>query len=523
MADAIRHRGPDDDGWFINDDRTVGFGFRRLSIVDLARGHQPMCNEDRSVWIVFNGEIYNHADLRADLQARGHVFHTACDTESIIHLYEEYGLAALDQLRGMFAFAIWDGRARKLILARDRLGIKPLYYGRFDGQFLFGSEIKAILRHPAARRSIDPDGLAQYLMYGVAPAPRTLFAGIHKLEPGHLLVIDQAGQINDTKYWDALPARLPAIDPEEAITEVRRLVDESVRLRMMSDVPVGAFLSGGVDSSTITTLMSKYTDQPVNTFSIGFNNPRGNELQFARQVAEGCHAQYRETIPEGSGADTLLQEWQEIVVHQDEPLADPACLPTLMLSRLVRQSGVIVALVGEGSDELFAGYDRYTDIMGLARGIWPAIWSQPSMIRNGLRLGSERTAEMLNRGRRKAQYFRGAAQRERPFWGAEVALSLLAGDSGWNKVVTPELRRAMATDCPLEAACRHRDTLLASRPDADTLDQITYIEMKIRLAEMLLMRVDKMSMAASIEARVPFLDHKLVEFAMALSLKKNGC
>ena len=359
MRDTMVHRGPDDAGTWISSDRRVGLGHRRLSIVDLsAAGHNPMTNETRDVWITFNGEIYNHERLRPRLVERGHVYHSRTDTETLVHLYEEEGDDLVHRLEGMFAFAIWDESRRRLLLARDRLGVKPLYYTVADGRLLFASEIKALLEHPDVPRDVDEESLYHYLTFLTTPAPKTLFRGISKLPPGHLLTCDERGRVEVRRYWDAIvePPAEP-LSEEETIARVRELLSEAIEKRMMSDVPFGVFLSGGVDSSANVALMSRLTNMPVRTFTVGFEGaPQYNELDHARRVAKQFGADYHEVIINHEDAISFLPD---MIFHQDEPIADPVCVSLYYVSKLARETGTIVVQAGEGSDEIFSGYTTY--------------------------------------------------------------------------------------------------------------------------------------------------------------------
>ena len=352
MISAIRHRGPDGQGRYMDD--TAALGHTRLSIIDVAGGHQPMSNEDGSLHIVFNGEIYNHLDLRRELQGKGHKFKTRCDTEAIIHLYEEVGERCPERLRGMFAFAIWDSKSRSLFLARDRIGIKPLFIAWCGDTFIFGSELKAILCHPDVKREIDEDALDDYLTMMYVPAPRTILRGIRKLQPGHSVTVE-GGRETIRRYWELPrgPASERAAGPN-AIDEMRQRLRESVRMRLMSEVPLGAYLSGGLDSSLVVALMSEASEEPVNTFSVGFAEKGFDERPYARAVAERFGTAHRELLVRHDSLELLPR----IIWHLDEPVADPAVIPTYLMAELTKEH-VTVVLTGEGADELFAGYSHY--------------------------------------------------------------------------------------------------------------------------------------------------------------------
>src|SRR5438270_8001121 len=503
MADTLRHRGPDADGYFVSPDHRVGFGFRRLSIVDLATGDQPMSNEDGSVWLIFNGEIYNHADHRQWLEARGHRFRSRCDAEVVLHLYEEFGPDCVQHLRGMFAFAIWDASRRRLLLARDRVGVKPLYFAALHGLLLFGSEIKALLRHPALEPRLNEDALSLYLTFASTPAPLTLFAGVQKLPPGHRLLVDgDTGQPTLERYWQPLPdpRELGAKrHPGEYVERLEALVRESIRLRMMSDVPYGAFLSGGVDSSLNVALMAELADRPVSTFSVAIEgDSASDELAFARAVAERYGTQHHEVV---IGERDFLDYLPDLVWHQDEPLADPVCVPLHAISEAARASGTRVIQVGEGADELFSGYTSYAFFTDFHRRVWRPYSLVPRPLR---RAASSVIGPLLAIDR--ADVLARASDGGELFWGGAVPFY-----DGYK-------RRLLGQD---DRAGRRAVAGLYADVDAHVagaaqLDRMIGIELRQRLPELLLMRVDKVTMGSSLEARVPYLDHKLVEFALAM-------
>ncbi len=502
MAATLAHRGPDAEGWYVSPDARLGLGFRRLSIVDLATGDQPMSNEDGSVWLVFNGEIYNHADHRPTLEARGHVYRSRADSEAIIHLYEEYGPDCVHHLRGMFAFALWDARTRRLLLARDRVGIKPLYYTRVGRRLLFGSEIKALLANDAVERRLDETALSLYLTFAATPAPHTLFEGIRKLAPGHRLIVDaESGAETLERYWEPLPdpdwqgARRT---PGEYVERLEQLVRESIGLRMMSDVPYGAFLSGGLDSSLNVALMAELADRTVSTFSVAIRgDARSNELAQARAVAERYGTQHHEVE---IGEQDFLDYMPRLVWHQDEPLADPVCVPLHFVSEEVRRSGTKVVQVGEGSDELFSGYRGYAFFVDFHRRAWRPYRMLPRLLRRtawqlATPLLSSDKSDVLERASRDGELYWGGAI---PFY--DTHKRFLIGDDPAGR----DMVRTLYADV---------DRAL---PGAGQLERMIGIELRQRLPELLLMRVDKVTMGSSIEARVPYLDHKLVEFALAV-------
>ena len=494
-AAALRHRGPDDEGFFA--EPGVGLAFRRLSIVDLATGHQPLANEDGTVWIAYNGEIYNHRALREELERAGHRYRTRSDTETLVHAYEEWGTGFLRRLHGMFAFALWDRPRRRLFVARDHVGIKPLYWTRANGAFVCASEIKALFAFPGVERRPDPEAVVQHLTLRYAAAPRTLFAGIHKLPPGHSLTVE-GGEPKLERWWRPVYEPKQTLGPDEALAEVESRLTASVRSHLMSEVPLGALLSGGVDSSLVVALMSRLSDRPVQTFSVGFDAPGPySELPYARRVAEHCRTDHHEIRV---GASDLLRELPALVWHQDEPLSEPAAIPTCMVSRLARET-VTVVLTGEGGDELFAGYPKYA-VEPWAR----RIASLPAPLREALLSG---VVDRLPFGFRKLQVVaRSARFREEPerlaawfagFAGSERDRIMAHGLRARSSVGVEPFRRALA-----ESAAR------------SPLDRMLDVDLRVWLADDLLVKMDKMSMAASVEARVPLLDVPLIEWATRL-------
>jgi asparagine synthase (glutamine-hydrolysing) len=513
MRDTMVHRGPDDAGVWRSPSGRAGLGHRRLSIVDVSpAGHQPMGNEDGSVWVAFNGEIYNHAELREELQARGHTYRSHCDTETIVHLYEEEGERCVERLDGMFALAIWDERRRELFLARDRLGKKPLYWTSTAAGLCFASEIKALLRHPAVSAELDVEAFYDYLTFVCTPAPATMFAGISKLAPAERMTVSADGAIRSDTYWSPLSADAAAEvagrSEDELGERLLELLRASIAKRMMSDVPFGVFLSGGVDSSTNVALMSELMSEPVRTFSVGFHeHERYNEMKYARQIARQFKTDHHEVLID---ADDLVSFLPEMVHHQDEPIADWVCVPLYYVSKLARDSGTIVVQVGEGSDELFHGYQNYIDAVARRRRYWEPFQRVPPSVRNLIAGSATELARRSGRGILHAQYVSDAAAGRLPFWGGaicytgELKRQILAGNGNGGR---PDAYRVVA---------RLWEEAERARPDADLLQKMSYLELKQRLAELLLMRVDKMTMATSVEARVPFLDRELVEFALAL-------
>jgi asparagine synthase (glutamine-hydrolysing) len=521
MRDAIKHRGPDDAGLWTSPDGRVVLGQRRLSIVDLsAAGHQPMANETDTVWLTFNGEIYNHASFREGLLARGHTFRSRTDTEAIIHLYEEHGAEVVTHLDGMFAFGLWDAARERLVLARDRLGKKPLYYRVANGRLIFGSEIKALLAHAETPRDLDPVGLDLYLAFSAVPAPHSLFAGIKKVPPGHRLICSRDGGITIERYWSALgePGQPPTPVPTEAeaVEGVRTRLERAVEKRLMADVPVGAFLSGGVDSSANVALMSRLVTTPIRTYSLGFEGfgaeQNFHDLPYARDVAQrfGCdHHELSVT------ADECQQILPELVLEQDEPIGDPACLPMHFLCKKVRKDGVIVVLVGEGSDEIFGGYPEMAQIMGTAGRRWDLVNRLPGVARAGL----HGLSRLMGSPAGRTDVLRRARDGEPLYWGLDVVFWETEKDALFTAKTRAETRGATQ-----RFVREVYDDLHARRPDADALQTMSAVELAHRLPELLLMRVDKISMAHSIEARAPFLDPDLVAYGLSLpqALKIRG-
>ena len=519
MTDAMAHRGPDGRAIHFDPARRVGLGHRRLSIIDVAAGHQPMANDDGSLWIVFNGEIYNHAAIRARLEGRGVRFHTRCDTEAILRLYEERGEDCVHELQGMFAFAIWDAKRDRLFLARDRIGIKPLYWCDAAGLFLFASELAALFEHPAVSRKMDVESFYHHLSFMSVPAPRTMFEGVAKLAPGHRMIVDRSGVKNE-RWWDALDApRLAPSDwaDEDAVAaEIQAKLRTGVRDRMMSDVPFGVFLSGGIDSSVCTALMAESSDLPINTFTVGYSGAGTehlNELHHARRIAEGLRTNHHEVV---IGHREVLDYLPQLLDHQDEPVADPVCVPLFYVSKLAADAGIKVIQVGEGSDELFMGYPPFLQTIRFHDRVTRPLSRLPRSARAGLHALAGPALRAI--GRRAGEYeellFRSVD--EHPFWGGAIPLTDRAkaavvpgrppGVRSWNVV------RAF------------HDEIARRWPDADCVQHMSYVELRQRLPELLLARVDKITMSVSLEARVPFLDHRLVEYALRLpqSVKVPG-
>ena len=495
MCQTIIHRGPDDEGIYTKDG--VGLGMRRLSIIDLAGGHQPVHNEDKNIWVVFNGEIYNFPWLRPELESRGHRFYTNTDTEVIIHPYEDLGADCVHKLRGMFAFALYDERRKSLLLARDRLGIKPLHYALKDGHLLFGSEIKAILAAAPELKEINNQALLQYFYFGYIPYPLTAFVDIQKLPPGHLLELEN-GNVKVRQYWD-VPAygTLGPRSEDECLEELENRLAEAVRIRLIADVPLGALLSGGTDSSIVVALMARASSKPVETFSIGFGSEDFDERSYARQVAKRFGTNHHEFVIDPQMEETL----QMLTGSLEEPFGDSSMVPTYHVSRLARQH-VTVALSGDGGDELFGGYDRYGVQLrrrpfNLIPG-WAGRWYRESVFP---RLPSE-------------------------WYGRNFLFSIsLAGPERYldSLAYLPATReRSLFTDDFLAAAGNGEGSsgpyldCLSRAPAEDPLSRLLYVDTKTYLPSDILTKVDRMSMLRSLEVRVPILDHMFLEWVAAL-------
>lgn len=508
MTESIAHRGPDDAGYFVQGQ--VGLGHRRLSIIDLSGGGQPIFNEDHSAAIIFNGEIYNYRTLAAGLSAAGHIFKTRSDTETILHAYDEYGDDCVDQLRGMFGFAIWDRAKRRLLLARDRLGVKPVYYYRNDRFLAFASEIKSLLEIESIPREVDPESLDMYLSLRYVPGPRTMFKSIFRLQPGHILVADDSG-VQTKKYWDIHYADPEPHSPECLLERFKELLDESVRMRLISEVPLGVFLSGGLDSSAILAMMSRSQQiaggERVKTFSVGYSasgaeEESANEFEYARLAAQSFASDHHEYRLDAKGFADFVPD---LVRYLDEPLADPSCIPLYFISKLARER-ITVVLSGEGADEIFAGYGIYGKMLALDRiynrsrafgriAPWVARVAPSERLRHYVRMC----------GQPLETRYRGVSRG----FSAEGKLRLIGSDR------TKRSERRLQ-----EIFGGYFDAV----KDASPLDQMLYVDAKVWLPDDLLIKADKMTMANGLELRVPFLDHKMVEFAATLpnSSKAGG-
>jgi len=502
MCRSLIHRGPDDEGYFVN--RTVGLGMRRLQIIDLSTGHQPISNEDGRYWIVFNGEIFNYQELRDDLERKGHRFQTSTDTETIIHAYEEYGLDCASKLNGMFAFAIWDKELKQLVIARDRLGVKPLYYYMDERCLVFGSELKALLACPEVPRSVNFEALDVFLTFEYVPSPMSMFQGIKKLPPGHFLIL-RHGVIDIKQYWSIDYATENSEHPEQDLYE---LLKDAVRLRMISDVPLGAFLSGGVDSSAVVCMMSELVEQPIKTFSIGFDDPSYNELSYARQVANHFKTDHHELTIQPD----IVGLVEGLIHYLDEPLADVSVFPTYLVSKLAREH-VTVVLSGDGGDELFAGYDWY-----VADRVDQYYRKLPKFLRQSLMPGlldllppSSQKKGLVNKAKR---FVSGAVQGEHlhhyrwTMYANQEMKQNLYDSSMWGRIPN---RNAESRFVPY----------LNQYPQAPRIWRQQYADIHSFMVDDILVKVDRMSMANSLEARTPFLDYRMVEFAMRLPSNLN--
>jgi asparagine synthase (glutamine-hydrolysing) len=488
-ADAMAHRGPDDEGFYL--DGPLGLGNRRLSIIDLPGGHQPIANEDESIWITFNGEIYNYRDLRPDLLARGHRFRTNSDTETILHLYEEYGLECLDHLRGMFAFAIWDRRLKRLLLARDRLGVKPLFFRLDAGRLVFASELRTLRELLPLALEIDPQSIYDFFGFRYIPAPRTFYRGVEKLLPGHWLITDANG-VRSQAYWDIPQEEESEKRASEFAAEIAEQLRESVRLRLIADVPLGVFLSGGTDSSAVVAFMAELGARPLRTYSVGFAETEHSELPYARTVASRYQTEHHELI---FTPQQMNDELPRLVAFRDEPIAEPTDVALYLISRLAAQS-VKVVLAGEGGDELFAGYPKYS-----ADRLAGLVSSFPQEVTRALirwlpyRQHRAKTAlealSISDEAERSVTWFASFSREER------------------EGLFSPDFLAQVDPSHPARVFASYLEKVR----DRSPLKRMLYADLKVWLPDNLLLRGDQMTMASSIEERGPFLDHRLVELA----------
>jgi asparagine synthase (glutamine-hydrolysing) len=501
MTDAIAHRGPDGEGQFVEGE--IGLGHRRLSIIDLDSGAQPMCNEDGSVWTVFNGEIYNFKELRGDLELRGHCFKSVSDTEVIVHAYEEYGDACVEHFTGMFAFAIWDQRRRHLLLARDRVGIKPLYYVNTGRSLVFGSEIKSILADPTVRRELDWAMVDRFITYYYLPGQQTLFAGIKKLEPGHYLTAE-GGLITKTQYWDLSFAESPAPRSlKDSADELRTLLHQSVRDHMISDVPVGVLLSGGVDSSGVLACAAKQVAEPLHTFTVGFDGKDiADERPYARLAASAFDARHHEMTVSAQQFQDFLPRY---VRHMEEPVCEPPAVALYFVSKLARDTGVKVLLSGEGGDEAFAGYQDYRNLVAF-EGLKAAFGPAKGVMTAGFK------ALHVAGWHRGAHYSALCSRDLIDYYFSRTSTPTTAFNRLKHRLYQDDVRRQLAhlngDDPTRQLLCK-----VANQP---LLNQLLYVDTKSWLPDDLLLKADKMTMAASVELRVPLLDHRILEFAASL-------
>jgi asparagine synthase (glutamine-hydrolysing) len=506
MRDALIHRGPDSEGAYLSPGGAAGLGFRRLAIVDLSRnGHQPMGNEDGAVQVVFNGEIYNFAAIREELLQKGHVFRSRTDSEVIVHLYEELGPACIDRLDGMFAIGIWDQRAERLTLARDRTGKKPLFYTRDHRRLLFASEIKAFFRAPDTPLAIDREMVPYYFLYGYVPSPRTLYHGVEQVDPGTVVTIDRSGRSTSRRFWtltfpSAAEQRRNGRDHQSAIAGVRTLMTAAVKRRLVADVPLGAFLSGGVDSTVVVGLMSQLLDRPVKTFSIGFkDSPEYDETSYARLVADRFKTDHTEFVVEPGAFDLI----ETLVWHHDGPFGDSSAVPTYIVSALTRKH-VTVVLNGDGGDELFAGYLRFFAAV-VAEQI-------PASIRNGLK----GISGLLPAGP-TARHTRSRVKR----FASAMSLPLDERITRWSGLFYDDLEQLLAPEltasvAPIDRLRSLRRSQRSATPGMSTLSRLLLVNFDTYLLDDLLVKVDRCTMANSLEARSPFLDTALIEYVAGL-------
>jgi asparagine synthase (glutamine-hydrolysing) len=505
MNRQIVHRGPDDEGFFVEEN--VGLAMRRLSIIDIKTGRQPISNEDERVWIVYNGEIYNHQDLRQDLESRGHRYRTRSDTETIVHLYEEYGRDCVQHLRGMFAFAIWDRRKRCVFIARDRLGIKPLYYF-FDGStLLFGSEIKAIFAYPGVKPEFNRGSLAEYLAFGYISGEESMYAGIRKLMPGHILTVDERGELEISSYWDLNVKSDDESQPRgHYVRRYREKLEECVSSHLMSDVPLGVFLSGGLDSSAIAALTTRIRKEPIETFSVGYGEKDYSELPYARTIAELLKSKHHEVH---LSREEFFQSLPRLIWHEDEPIVWPSSVALYFVARQAKER-VTVVLTGEGSDETLGGYTRYAWTLLNSRmdNVYRKL--TPPALRELMRTAIQ-GSPIPAASRRKLEHT--FLMRDGASWPAFYFDNFYSAFSAAEQaqVLTPEARQTAGD--PYSGSMQYWN-----RSSGDLLHRLLYTDMKTYLVE-LLMKQDQMSMAASVESRVPFLDHHLVEFTASIPSK----
>jgi len=515
MSDVILHRGPDSEGQWVSQKQNCGLTFRRLAIIDLTEnGSQPMHTSDGRFHIAFNGEIYNHQIVRKELIEKGYKYHSETDTETILFGYKEFGAALLQKFVGMWGMAIWDEEKQELFAARDRIGVKPLYYYFKDGILLFASEIKSILKHPAVKKELNLDELPNYLNYGMSSKYNTLFKNIYKLPSGHILKYNQKDGLTTERYWSPFAQTPLAIEMSDTDIEqeVMRLLRQSVADRMMSDVPFGVFLSGGVDSSLNVALMAELMTRPVDTFTVGFKELKEfNELEHAQTISKLFHTNHHEILIDQNDAFPILEK---LAWHEDEPNADPVCIPLYFLSKLTRDSGTTVVQVGEGSDEQFVGYKWMMQYYEFYQNYWRHYAAMPKIIKKPIYNIIKPLFKYFNQNL-ALDYVRRATDGDDFNWSGVSIFSpshlenLLNSNYQNLKMIPADYGNGL-----------HKEAKQLY-PNADYMQEILFVELQQRLAEILLMRVDKIGMAHSLEARVPFLDHRLVEFTMSLPQERK--
>ncbi len=537
MRDTMIHRGPDGADLWVSDSAHVGLGHRRLSFIDLSDlAKQPMPNEDRRVWVAFNGEIYNHARYRKPLEDAGHKFRTDhSDTEILVHGFEEWGIEGLlDRISGDFAISIYDANEDALYLARDRIGVKPLYFAVFNGQFMFASEIKAILAHPDAERDIDPQAMVHYLSFLTTPAPMTMFKGIYKIPPGCWMKVEADGKLSMHRFYGAEPGK--GIDPSDTkglsdkaleafyVDGIRSRLHDAVERRMISDVPIGVFLSGGIDSSTNVAMMSEFSDKPISTFTVGFKDFTGlNELDYATIAAKRFNTDHHEVLID---ENDMIGYLDDLIHHQDEPLADWVCIPLYFVSKLAHDNGIKGVQVGEGSDEQFCGYSGYMGYLRLYHRYWSPFRNyvpQPlQRLMAKAATGASRFnprlpvyADIIDRASRSREHFWAGAM---VFWNTQKNRLIRSDALGSAEHHMPMVEAGILDPSYLipdsyNVISSFLGPFDRAHPGQDALTRMIHNEFRLRLPELLLMRVDKISMSVSLEARVPFLDHELVDFS----------
>lgn len=501
MADTLLHRGPDDEGMYLGYRNKIGLAHRRLSIIDLETGHQPIHNEDKSIWIVFNGEIYNFPELKLELEKKGHKFYTKTDTEVIVHLYEESGINCLDKLRGMFAFGLWDEHNRQLILARDHVGRKPLSYMMLDGKLIFGSEIKAMLTYPQVKREVNFEAIHYYLTYQYIPSPLTAFKDIYKLPPASYLICDEKGNVKIERYWHLSYNKKSNWKEDEYCLRIKEMLRESTKIRLISDVPLGAFLSGGIDSSAVVGMMAKCSSTPVKTFAIGFEEKDFSELNYSRIVSKHFSTEHHEFIVKPKAMEIL----PKLIWHYNEPYADVSAIPSYYVASQTRKY-VTVALNGDGGDENFAGYDRYKAHMLVHYYHYKKL---PDFLRKKL---FPKIVNLLPESTKRNDFFR----RLKRFVNASsvsdyqrnYSLLTIFDEKQLEDIYTLEFFNKIK----IINLYNYLEVRYLESGSKDLLDQLQYTDFMTYLPEDLLVKMDIATMANSLEARSPFLDHKLIEF-----------